>query len=83
MMKISSPRTFSSMRTNVSPSGKGVTVILPSSQPMDLQMARASGSLEVPENTFTGKNGLVKKENPPDAADESHQIVTTTLPRAR
>jgi hypothetical protein len=41
--------------------------------PMDLQMARAKGSFAVPEKTFTGKNFLVKKENPPDAADESRQ----------
>ena len=44
-MNTSSPRTFSSIFTNVSPSGNGVIVHLPSSMPMDLQMARARGSI--------------------------------------
>ena len=49
----SSPRTFSSILTNVSPSGNGWMVHLPSSMPMDLQMARAKGSLAVPLKIFT------------------------------
>src|SRR6202041_1424948 len=53
MMKMSSPRTFSSIFTKVSPSGNGVIMHLPSSQPMYLQMARARGSFAVPEKTFT------------------------------
>ena len=54
MMKMSSPRTFSSIRTNVSPSGNGEMVHWPSSTPMDLQMARARGSFAVPLKIFTG-----------------------------
>jgi len=71
MMKMSSPRTFSSIRTNVSPSGNGVTVILPSSVPMDLQMARARGSFAVPENTFTDKMVLWLKKKTRQLADEN------------
>ena len=75
MMKISSPRTFSSIFTKVSPSGKGVMELLPSSIPMDLQIALARGSLAVPENTFTKSKQYwlltVVMENPPDLADES------------
>ena len=54
MMKMSSPRTFSSIFTNVSPSGNGVMVQWPSSTPMDLQMARARDSFAVPLKIFTG-----------------------------
>jgi hypothetical protein len=49
----SSPRTFSSIFTNVSPSGKGLIVDLPSSIPIEAQMAADKGGLEVPQNTFT------------------------------
>jgi hypothetical protein len=52
-MNTSSPRTFSSIFTKVSPSGNGWTVHLPSSLPMDLQMARARGSFDVPLKIFT------------------------------
>jgi hypothetical protein len=42
---------------------------------MDLQIARARGSLAVPENTFTKSKQYwlltVVMENPPDLADES------------
>src|SRR5580698_7433880 len=71
---MSSPRTFSSTFTNVSPSGNGVMVQLPSSMLMDLQMARARGSFAVPENTFTKSKQIGccrQMENPPDVADES------------
>ncbi len=65
MMKTSSPRTFSSIFTNVSPSGNGVMVHLPSSQPMDLQMARAKGSFAVPLKIFTEIYSSVKTKNHP------------------
>src|SRR2546425_12775100 len=51
--KTSSPRTFSSILTNVSPSGKELTVHLPKSRPIDLAMARARGGLDVPLKIFT------------------------------
>jgi len=75
--KTSSPRTFSSIFTNVSPSGNGEMVQLPSSMPMYLQMARARGSFDVPEKTFTGKKFSVKKENPPDWRMNRDKTVTT------
>src|SRR2546430_8555564 len=50
--KTSSPRTFSSMFTNVSPSGKELTVHWPRSRPMDLAIARARGGLDVPAKIF-------------------------------
>src|SRR6266516_3765051 len=53
MRNTSSPRTFSSIFTNVSPSGNGLTVDLPSSMPMKAQMASARGWLEVPLKIFT------------------------------
>src|ERR1043165_6814990 len=53
MTKMSSPRTFSSILTNVSPSGNGWTEHLPSSMPMDSQMAFAKGGLAVPQKIFT------------------------------
>src|SRR5208282_2280150 len=63
-MNTSSPRTFSSTFTNVSPSGNGEMLHLPSSMPMYLQIARARGSLAVPLKTFTSqKLFLVKQEN--------------------
>src|ERR1039458_3455596 len=55
MMKTSSPRTFSSIFTNVSPSGNGLMSHLPSSQPMDLQMARAKGSFAVRSEEHTSE----------------------------
>src|SRR5437016_2819593 len=51
--KTSSPRTFSSILTKVSPSGKELTVHWPKSRPIDLAMARASGGLDVPVKIFT------------------------------
>jgi hypothetical protein len=61
--KTSSPRTFSSIRINVSPSGNGLIVHLPSSMPMELQMDRARGSLAVPQKIFTDKK-LIKDKKP-------------------
>src|SRR5256885_845162 len=52
-MKTSSPRTFSSIFTNVSPSGNGLIVELPSSIPMEAQIALHNGSLDVPLKIFT------------------------------
>jgi len=46
-------RTFSSIFTNVSPSGKAVTAHLPSSMPMYSQIDLAKGGFEVPLKTFT------------------------------
>src|SRR5438552_16348848 len=51
--KTSSPRTFSSIFTKVSPSGNELTVHWPSSVPIDLAIARASGGLDVPAKIFT------------------------------
>ena len=60
-MNTSSPRTFSSIFTNVSPSGNGLMVHLPSSMPMDLQMAWAKGSIGgAAENFHESKIFLVK-----------------------
>ena len=53
MMKISSPRTFSSTFTKVSPSGKGFTVHLPRGMPTSTAMAVARGLFDVPVKIFT------------------------------
>src|ERR1039458_7802294 len=80
MMKISSPRTFSSIFTNVSPSGNGVIVILPSSRPMDLQMARARGSFAVPEKTFTDKKDFgLKNKNRRNRRNETERNFNNEL----
>src|SRR5215471_6312863 len=50
----SSPRTFSSTLTKVSPSGNGLMMHLPRGSPMCLQMALARGSLAVPLKIITG-----------------------------
>src|SRR5688572_29228489 len=55
--KTSSPRTFSSIFTKVSPSGNALTVLLPSSAPMFLAMDSARGRLDVPLKIFTGAMG--------------------------
>src|SRR6266403_1366212 len=52
-MNTSSPLTFSSILTNVSPSGNDVTEHLPNSIPLYAHIARANGSLEVPLKIFT------------------------------
>src|SRR6266850_1044125 len=52
-MKTSSPRTFSSIFTNVSPSGNGLIVHFPSSMPIYEQIASDKGWLDVPLKTFT------------------------------
>ena len=49
MMKTSWPRMFSSIFTNVSPSGKLVTVASPSGTPMLRQMSSARALFELPE----------------------------------
>src|SRR5690349_17516485 len=49
----SSPRTFSSILMNVSPSGNGSMVHLPRGTPTFLQMALARVSFAVPLNIFT------------------------------
>ena len=49
----SSPRTFSSIFTNVSPSGKAVTAHLPTSMPMYSQIDLAKGGFDVPLKIFT------------------------------
>jgi len=61
--KTSSPRTFSSILTNVSPSGKALTVHFPSSVPMYFAMASANGGLEVPLNIFTISSWFLGAEN--------------------
>ena len=59
-MNTSSPRTFSSIFANVSPSGNEVMVHRPSSMPMEAQMALARGGLAVPLNIFTMCSCLIK-----------------------
>ena len=49
----SSPRTFSSILTNVSPSGNCETSHRPNSMPIDRQMASANGRFELPLKIFT------------------------------
>ena len=60
--KTSSPRTFSLIFTNVSPSGNALTVQRPSSTPMDVAMARASGRLELPLNIFTWSRASIRTQ---------------------
>src|SRR5215212_3442217 len=62
----SSPRTFSSIFTNVSPSGKELTVHLPSSVPMDAAIELASGRLDVPLKIFTTSHSFGTENKPPD-----------------
>jgi len=52
MMNTSWPRMFSSIFTNVSPSGKLVTVASPRGIPMLLQMSSARALFELPEKIF-------------------------------
>ena len=63
--KTSSPRTFSSILTKVSPLGNGRTIDRPSGTPMDSQMDRARTGFELPEKTFTAPagNGVVAEKN--------------------
>jgi hypothetical protein len=69
--KTSSPRTFSSIFTKVSPSGKELTVDFPSSTPMDAAMERASGRLAVPLKIFTvSMTSFAKNNNPPPGGFE-------------
>src|ERR1043165_4860858 len=67
-MKTSSPRTFSSIFTNVSPSGNADTVHLPSSRLIDWQIASESGRLAMPLKIFTTRNKPTPSGNkkPPD-----------------
>ena len=51
--KTSSPRTFSSILTKVSPSGNGLMVDLPRSIPMYAQIASDKGLFEEPLKIFT------------------------------
>src|ERR1017187_7207624 len=60
----SSPRTFSSIFTNVSPSGNGLMVDLPSSIPMDLVMDSANGRFELPLKIFTTSKYFPLKQKP-------------------
>src|SRR6476620_9395251 len=49
----SSPRTFSSILTKVSPSGKDAIVHLPKAISIDLAIALANGGFDVPLKIFT------------------------------
>src|SRR3954447_1067805 len=69
-MNISSPRTFSSILTKVSPSGKGLMVDLPISIPIEAQMALDNGSLDVPAKIFT-IFVLSLKKGPPKGGGKS------------
>ncbi len=53
MTKTSSPRTFSSILTNVSPSGNELTVHFPNGIPMDSVIRSAKEGLDVPLKIFT------------------------------
>jgi hypothetical protein len=64
-MYTSSPRTFSSILTNVSPSGNELIVHWASSRPMEATMFLASGKLDVPEKIFTDISQRVEKQKPP------------------
>src|ERR1700733_9958496 len=75
--KTSSPRTFSSIFTNVSPSGKGLIVHLPSSAPMDLQMAFARGSFAVPLKIFTSQDDSGKTKNRRSRGRDYEMTLTT------
>src|SRR5215469_9380503 len=71
-MKTSSPRTFSSILTNVSPSGNGLIVHLPGSMPMELQTALVREGLAVPLKIFTiVAFGFKTKNHPPQVDRES------------
>src|SRR5277367_3346277 len=59
----SSPRTFSSIFTNVSPSGNGLMVHLPKVAPMDLQIAWARGWFAVPLKIFTMISFGLRRKN--------------------
>src|SRR5215510_3981746 len=79
--KTSSPRTFSSILTKVSPSGNALTVHLPRSLPMDLQIALANGGLDVPLKIFTTTQ---KRKNHPKVVPANRaETVTMNLGRAR
>jgi hypothetical protein len=71
--KTSSPRTFSSILTNVSPSGKALTAHFPISMPMYSQIDLAKGGLEVPLNIFTLRLvfGFERNKNPPLQAESN------------
>src|SRR3954470_9883921 len=63
--KTSSPRTFSSIFTFVSPSGNASTVHFPTSMPIDVAMDLASGGFDVPAKIFTAQFQRLQTKNPP------------------
>ncbi len=82
--KTSSPRTFSSIFTNVSPSGNASTVHLPTSMPIDLAIALASGGFDVPVKIFTLQSQRLQTKNPPAGGRlrKSRRTVAVMTPHA-
>src|SRR5215212_7258603 len=78
--KTSSPRTFSSILTKVSPSGNGLIVDFPSSVPNDLQIESAKGRLEVPLNIFTKALFLVVTKPTEPVEEKSRSDSNTDHP---
>src|ERR1043166_3293818 len=77
----SSPRTFSSIFTNVSPSGKELTVQAPNSTPMEAQIALARGWLAVPLNILTIE--FAQKNKTTSAGGSIHGTLATRFSLAR